>query len=51
MFVNEPEPIKKIFVETLGGRVTATGSLEFISFPGIMVSAARGLLNFYSRAA
>ena len=36
MFVNEPEPIKKIFVETLGGRVTATGSLELISFPGIM---------------
>jgi catechol 2,3-dioxygenase-like lactoylglutathione lyase family enzyme len=37
MFVNDPEPIKKIFVEMLGGRVTATGSLELISFPGIMV--------------
>jgi len=37
MFVNDPEPIKKLFVETLGGRVTATGSLELISFPGIMV--------------
>lgn len=37
MFVNDPEPIKKIFVEILGGRVTATGSLELISFPGAMV--------------
>ena len=37
MFVNDPEPIKKLFVETLGGRVTATGSLELISFPGAMV--------------
>lgn len=37
MFVNDPEPLKKIFVEMLGGRVTATGSLELISFPGAMV--------------
>jgi catechol 2,3-dioxygenase-like lactoylglutathione lyase family enzyme len=37
MFVNDPEPIKKLFVETLGGRVTATGSLELIAFPGAMV--------------
>ena len=37
MFVNDPAPIRTLFVETLGGRVTATGSLELISFPGIMV--------------
>ena len=37
MFVNDPEPLKKIFVDMLGGRVTATGSLELISFPGAMV--------------
>jgi catechol 2,3-dioxygenase-like lactoylglutathione lyase family enzyme len=37
MFVTDPEPLKKIFVDMLGGRVTATGSLELISFPGAMV--------------
>jgi catechol 2,3-dioxygenase-like lactoylglutathione lyase family enzyme len=34
MFVNDPEPLKKIFVDMLGGRVTSTGSLEIVSFPG-----------------
>ncbi len=38
MFVTDPEPLKKIFVDMLGGRVTATGSLELDRFPGAMVA-------------
>lgn len=37
MFVNDPEPLKKLFVGQMGGFVTHQGVLEIIRFPGAMI--------------
>ena len=36
-FMADPDPAKALWVGSFGGRVTNTGSLEILSFPGIFV--------------
>ena len=42
MFVNDPDAEKKIWVDLLGARPTATGALPLMSVPGAMVIASKG---------
>jgi hypothetical protein len=41
MFVGDPAPLKKLFVDVLGGQVTAAGRLELFKFPGAMVIVSK----------
>jgi hypothetical protein len=41
MFINDPEPFKKLFVGVLGGQITNAGALELIKFPGAMVIVSK----------
>jgi len=41
MFINDPEPFKKLFVGVLGGQITNAGRLELIKFPGAMVIVSK----------
>lgn len=42
MFVNDPDAEKKIWVDLLGARPTASGALPLMSVPGAMVIASKG---------
>jgi catechol 2,3-dioxygenase-like lactoylglutathione lyase family enzyme len=41
MFIGDPDAEKKIWVDLLGARPTATGSLALMSIPGAMIIASR----------
>jgi hypothetical protein len=41
MFINDPEPFKKLFVGVMGGYVTNAGSLELLRFPGSMIIVSK----------
>ncbi len=41
MFINDPEPFKKLFVGVMGGYVTNEGALELLRFPGSMIIVSK----------